>query len=275
MLLALVVGVLLSCEAFAANASAKPTDLIREVVQNEVNSTGDRDYLYEVRNDGPSLSTVRVWAEVRDGSMARMLLRNGKPATAEQDQQWEQNARKFLADAPQLAKRAKQMRENDKQMKDMFRLLPDAFLYENDGTEANGRLVRLKFRPNPAFHPPTYPSRVMQGVEGLMVVDSVDKRFARIDANVFRDVEFGWGLLGRLEKGGHLTLEFQKINDGSWHGAAVHIHLSGRMLFKRFRQDQEERYWNYQRLPDGTTLPQVFEKLKTYPVPAVQTARKQ
>jgi hypothetical protein len=47
------------------------------------------------------------------------------------------------------------------------------------------------------------------------------------------------------------------------------------MLFKRFRQDQEERYWNYQRLPDGTTLPQVFEKLKTYPVPAVQTARKQ
>jgi hypothetical protein len=131
--LALFVCVLLPCTAFAANASEKPSDLIREVVQNEVNSTGDRDYLYEVRSDGPNFSVIRVRGEVKDGYLGRMLLRNGSPATAEQHQLWEQNARKFLADAEQTSKRLKGMRENQKQMNDMLRLLPDAFLFELEG----------------------------------------------------------------------------------------------------------------------------------------------
>jgi len=71
----------------------------------------------------------------------------------------------------------------------IVKALPDAFLYQYDGeeTEAAGagdpgrQLLRLKFRPNPAYQPPTHAEQVLVGMDGFLVIDPVARRIVRID----------------------------------------------------------------------------------------------
>ena len=42
----------------------------------------------------------------------------------------------------------------------LFTMLPDAFVFNYAG--GNGNLVKLSFRPNPNFHPPSLEARVIR-----------------------------------------------------------------------------------------------------------------
>ena len=43
--------------------------------------------------------------------------------------------------------------------------------------------------------------RVYLGMQGDMLIDPKAMRIAKIDGTLFKDVDFGWGILGRLYKG--------------------------------------------------------------------------
>jgi len=67
-------------------------------------------------------------------------------------------------------------------------------------SEAN--LVKLKFVPNPQFDPPDREARVFDSMVGFMWVDRDGMRIAEITGKLTRDVDFGFGLLGHLYRGG-------------------------------------------------------------------------
>ena len=56
----------------------------------------------------------------------------------------------------------------------------------------------LKFKPNPKFSPPNHETAVYAGMEGDLTIDRKAMRIAKIDGTLFKDVDFGWGILGRL-----------------------------------------------------------------------------
>ena len=93
-------------------------------------------------------------------------------------------------------------------------MLPDAFLFNYAGGEEN--LVKLSFKPNPNFHPPSLEARVFQDMEGEMWVDCKQERLAAFSGHLTQDVKFGLGLFGHLDKGGHFEVRQAEVVPGHW-----------------------------------------------------------
>ena len=55
-------------------------------------------------------------------------------------------------------------------------MLPDAFVFNYAADDGN--LVKLSFKPNPNFHPPSLEARVFHDMEGEMWVDCKQERLA-------------------------------------------------------------------------------------------------
>ena len=82
----------------------------------------------------------------------------------------------------------------------VMRLLPDAFVNQFKGSAQtpNGTAIRISFKPNPRFAPPTLESRILTGIHGEIWIDPTDLRVVRIEGHFFREVDYGWGILGTL-----------------------------------------------------------------------------
>jgi len=149
--------------------------------------------------------------------------------------------------------------------------MPDAFLFDDDGTEP-GRpglgkpgdpLVRLKFRPNPKYEPPTRVEEILTGMEGVLLIDPKQLRIARIDGTLFKEVGFGWGILGHLDKGGRFFVEQQDLGDGTWDASRMTLRFTGRiLLFKHLDIQSDEVYRDYRPVPTNLTFAQGVEMLK-------------
>jgi hypothetical protein len=96
------------------------------------------------------------------------------------------------------------------------------------------------------------------------LIDPAAHRIARIDGTLFREVNFGWGILGHLNKGGHFFVEQQDLGDGSWDVSCMRLDFAGKiLLFKNIAIKSDEVFSNFRRVPAGTTFAQGVEMLKT------------
>ncbi len=115
----------------------------------------------------------------------------------------------------------------------MLKSLPDAFVYTYAGTEkaANGdELIHLTFVPNPGFNPPNHETEVYLGMKGDVLVDAKALRIAKLDGTLFRDVNFGWGILGKLYKGGRFVIEQKDLGGGRWELTRELLQFNGKIL---------------------------------------------
>ena len=56
------------------------------------------------------------------------------------------------------------------------------------------------------FIPPDREAQVYHGMAGELWIDCAQKRMSRLDAHLISDVNFGWGVIGRLYKGGTILV---------------------------------------------------------------------
>jgi hypothetical protein len=94
----------------------------------------------------------------------------------------------------------------------------------------NGLCYRLKFRPNPAFTPPDRQGEVYHGMVGELWVDQGQLRLVKIDAHLISDVNFGWGVLGRLYKGGSILVQNADVGLHHWETIHMKLNLQGKLL---------------------------------------------
>lgn len=159
--------------------------------------------------------------------------------------------------------KSKQAQDKDEQkLEAVMRMMPDAFLYEYDGSGAT--LVRLRFRPNANYTPTTYEARVMHSLAGTILIDSQQKRMAKLSGQLIKSVDFGFGLFGSISKGG--TVEFGRVEVGpsQWKTSLVHIQLSGRLaFFKTISKQQEETRSDFRAVPGDLSLPEANQLLSS------------
>ena len=91
----------------------------------------------------------------------------------------------------------------------LLRMLPSAYLYEyvGPGQGPAGRVEKFTFRPNPGFSPPDLESEALTAMTGEIWIDAVQERVTRLEGHLQQDMEYGWGILGKLDKGGWLVIE--------------------------------------------------------------------
>jgi len=139
-------------------------------------------------------------------------------------------------------------------------MLPDAFVFNYAGRE--GDLIKLSFRPNPNFQPPSLEARVFHDMEGELWVDSKQERLAAMNGRLVEDVTFGGGLLGHLNKGGRFEVWQAEVGADHWEMAAMAVDMKGKaLLFKTINVQQTETRSDFQRMPDDLTVAQAADIL--------------
>lgn len=269
---------LLAATSFAGQSAAlssyrDPGDLVRQAVQNEIRAAAEDTAHFRFRGTKTTAqgSTTRLYVETKEATAGLVVAYNGKPLTAEQRQQEEARVEHFVRNPEELKKKREQEHQNAERTLRIIRAIPDAFVFEYAGNEAGsesiGRtgspLAKLKFRPNPHYRPPSRVEEVLTGMEGYVLIDGTHYRLACIDGTLVREVGFGWGILGHLDRGGRFVVQQQDVGDNAWEISSMTLRFTGKiMLFKNLSIDSTEIFSDFKQVPWDLTFAQALELLK-------------
>jgi len=257
----------------ASSPQISPNELVRVTVAHEVAEASHPScmHMFRSRRQTPKGSQTRLYVETQD-AMAGMLIANNDQPLSVQEHQAEINHLNWLAGNPeQLKKKHAREKEDSERTLRIVKALPDAFRYEYAGTEPSTadmgklghELVKLTFTPNPAYSPPSKVEQVLDGMQGFLLIDPVANRIARIDGALFRDVSFGWGIIGRLDKGGHFVVRQADVGDGNWDITAMNLKITGKILFfKSISMISDETLSEFHSVPQDLTFAKGVDLLK-------------
>ena len=244
-------------------------ELVRLTVANEVAAANDTKakHMFRSYTKTPKGSQTRIYVETTEALAAMLIAINGNPLNARQQKAETDHMAWLVGDPEQLGKKHRREKEDEERTLRIVKALPDAFQYEYAGTEssatgqgkARGQLVKLKFTPNPGYSPPTRVEQVLEGMQGELLIDTDVRRIASIDGTLFRDVNFGWGIIGHLNKGGHFRVQQADLGlgDEAWGITELNLSITGKiLLFKTLSLTSDEGLSDFRRVPDNLTFAQ-------------------
>jgi hypothetical protein len=247
-------------------AEPLPADLnqlVRDVVHHELeaDASDHSHWRYRHHKETDGSAQDRDVIETREGSLARTLLINGQPLTPDQRNKDDERMRQLVDDPGERAKRERRAKQDEEKANELVRAIPDAFIFQYDGMDGN--LTRLTFTPNPRYSPPTRELMVYHAMAGKLWVERSGLRLARIEGRLTEEVKFGWGILGRLDKGGTFKVVRQNVGDNHWDTVLLDVSMQGHIIiFKSLNVKQKEISTDFRRMPDDITLSRAFEMLK-------------
>jgi hypothetical protein len=239
------------------------TQLVKDAIkhQMEADAADHTHWRYRIHREDEKGSQDRDVIDTKDGQIARTLLINGKPLSAEQRSADELRMKKLVEDPGERAKRDKRAKEDEEKGVQMFKAIPDAFIFKYEGAE-NGE-VRLSFFPNPHYNAPTRELQVFRSMSGMMWINRAELRMSRLDGSLFEDVTFGWGLLGRLNKGGTFSVAQSRVADDHWEFVSLDVKMSGHaVIFKNINVKQLQRITGFHRISDNMTISEAYQLLE-------------
>ena len=242
-----------------------PQELVRRAVANEVKSGDDVSLMFRVRRQTSKGVQTRQYVETAEGTAGMLVAINDQPLTPLQRQQEFARLDQLQSNPAELRKKKKQQKEESDRVTRMVQALPDAFTYQYEGKqEVNGvEVVRLRFTPNPAFNPPSREQQVFTGMEGFLLIEPNQAHIARIDGTLFKDVGFGWGILGHLDRGGRFVVVQGRVANGYWSTTHMQLSFTGKALFfKSINIQETEDTSDFRRVPGHLTFAQGVELLK-------------
>lgn len=233
-----------------------PAQLIRDVVYNELHDHKSHGYWrYWVRQRTQGGTRVEDQVETAAGPVDRLTLVDGHPLSIKQQQAEQARFEHLLASPDAQAHHLHQYDEDEDRIGRVLAMLGDAFLYEYSGEEDG--CYRLTFRPNPGYSAHTIEARIFHAMSGTLWVDARYKRLARLDGHFEQNVDFGFGILGRLYKGGWFRLERVQVSPTEWKTDSLEVHLDIRALMvKTFARDTSEQRGGFAPVPAGLSLAQ-------------------
>jgi hypothetical protein len=269
---------LLTVTPLAHSQTAPPTDasaLVRGAIQNREDAAKThRPLRYLLRKTDDHRDTTKDIIETDQGDVARLIAINNQPLTPEANQA-ELDRLNTLANNPEIQERRHQREQKDAARVDrLMRLLPDAFLYRDQGTTpcpSSGKTCHhLTFSPNPIFEPPDVEANIFRGLAGDLWIDQAQERLTRLNAHVIANVDFGWGILGKLDKGGTIQLEQSDIGGGDWELTTLKLHLKGKALMLKSLDIQlTEQATHFSQVLSGVDYRQAIQLLERSEVPVV------
>lgn len=262
----------MSSQRANAQPGESPAQLVRRAVQNEVSAnSGSVHFMFKDRKQTAHLSQTRLIVETREATAGMTIAQDGHPLTPPQQQAEEARLDNYVRNPEELSKKRKQEKDDADRSARILKALPDAFLYERDGTQAGtasvGRagdeLVRLKFRPDPTYVPPTRVEQVLTGMSGHVLIDANEARVAEIDGTLQKEVGFGWGILGHLDRGGRFLVQQADVGERHWEVTKMELSFTGKiLLFRRLNIKSSDVFFDFRKVAADLTFAQGVELLK-------------
>jgi hypothetical protein len=269
-LVGLTISVATSLPAQQTMTPLEAHELVSRTVHNELSGTAGLQYRFTLRKTDEKGETTKYIVETKDGDVARLVEVNNAPLTPDRAKQEQDRLNDLMAHPEVQAHRHQKEQEDSKRGDKMVRVLPDAFTYKLVGmAEQNGHpCYRLAFEPNPHFVPPDHESAVYHGMQGELWIDKEQERLVRMDAHLISDVDFGWGILGKLYKGGSIYVEQEDVGNQHWEQNHMKLNLNGMILMiKPLTIQTTEEELDFGEVPKTWTYQDAIRALEASPLP--------
>jgi len=275
-------------EASLASSHPPPTSdyLVREVVYNELHDHDSHGYWrYWIERHSEKGTQLQQTVETPDGPVARIEATNGQPLNAASREEDDRRLQHLLTSPSEQAQHRKDYADDEHRIGRILALLPDAFIYEPAVFEAKSEQMpecacyHMRFHPNPNYPAHSIEARIFHAMAGDLWISADQKRLVRLDGKLQDNVDFGYGILGRLYKGGWFQLERTHVGAtpsgaGDWKTQRLEVHMNGRaMLFKTIARETSEVRGGFQPVPKGLSLTEAAAIARqTSTVPTAQSA---
>ena len=235
--------------------------LIQRAAANEVHALENPIcFEYTERLNWDWGSETRSVIETSEGRADRIVLFGDQQLAPDQQQKQTRRLEKLLRDRDAVKDELHEQRSEIERRIRMLKALPKALIFDFAGRE-NG-LLRFNFRPNPAFSPKDRETQLYRGLEGEMWLEPTQERIVRIEGRLVKDVSFGWGFLGRLNKGGIYQIVQTQITPGVWRITTLNVDVKGRVfLVESIRMFRQESNSHFRRTPSFIDYREAVETL--------------
>jgi hypothetical protein len=223
-----------------------------------------KDYTWIARQTDRSLdSRGRVKSETTDAwetvvlygePHRRMLERDGKPLSAEDQRKEQQKLDKAVAklerESPEQRARREAAYEKDREKdREFLREVPDLFDFQLLGdAKIDGHDVWIiSATPKPGYRPRHSDAKPLLKVQAKMWIDKAEYQWVRLEAETTATISFGL-FIARLNPGAKLVFEQTRVNDEVWLPKREIISGAGRVgLVKKLAGEQEVTWNNYRK----------------------------
>ena len=219
----------------------KAQQTIEAAVQAELaaSHTDKSNWHYRDHDIGPEKDAIYDEIETPQGELKRMIFLNGHPVEGAARDTESARISNYVNDPAAQARAKKASAHDDAQAEELTKMLPRAFLWTVAGETPE--FITLNYRPRPDFDPPNYEARVMGTMAGQVIVARDGNRIRTLKGALSEDVKFGFGLFGRLNRGGTFDIERRQVGGGHWQITESHVHIGGHaLLFKTIGQQDDE-----------------------------------
>jgi hypothetical protein len=237
---------------FASAQNVTPEEAVQRAAQNELSVSKQHPFRYTLRKAEAGKITTKEIIETKDGGVARLIATGDKPLSPDADAAEIQRLKNLLAHPDIQAHRRKREQADATRADEMVRLLPTAFIYTFEAMEncPSGPCYRLGMKPNPRFTPPDREAEVYHGMAGELWIDQKQERLAKLNVHLIADVNFGWGIVGKLYRGGTILVEQKDVGEGHWEQNLLRLNLTGKVLMiKALTIDTTEQESDYSPVP--------------------------
>jgi hypothetical protein len=261
-----LIGLLLAIVAFAQSThpdgSLSANELARAVVVNElkVQDGNHSRWMYRVDKEEQGKKKAKEVVQTGQGSLERLVAVDGRPLNHKEEQDESRRIENLVKNPAEQQRLEQKKRKDAEQCKAFFKMIPDALIFSYAGRDED--VIKLSYRSNPSFRPPSREARVFHEMEGEMWVQAPQRRLVRIRGQLTADVKFAGGLLGHLEKGGYFAVEQSELSPGQWDLTSLEVNMKGKALFFKTIDVQEKEYRSdFRRVPEGITLVEAADML--------------
>ena len=227
--------------AFAENSDPAAMAIVKQASAAELYAAINDKTAWDYRDHDiePGKDAVYHVIETPKGDLHRMLELNGKRLTGDAEAKELDHLREFVSSPEEQEHRRKIGEDDGAQAREFLRMLPTAFVWTI--VSETPQAVVLKFRPNPDFRPPDMQSRVLGVMAGEMTVAREGNRVQSLRGTLTDDVKIGFGILGKIDRGGTFNVERRELSPGEWQITETHVHIGGHaLLFKTIGQQEDD-----------------------------------
>lgn len=235
-----------ACAQAGVSASSQANDprakqMIQAAVRSELAAADNDHSLWDFRDHDKTADKDAIYRVIDTpaGELRRMTELDGRPVDPHTAHEETERIADYVRDTYAQARQRRAGAHDDAQARQLLQMLPNAYIWslKND----SGEFATLAFRPDPNFHPPNIEARVMATMAGELVLAKSDDRIRTLRGALTDDVKFGYGLFGKLRKGGTFDVERREIAPHIWQITETRVHIDGRaLLFKTIGQQEDE-----------------------------------
>jgi len=113
----------------------------------------------------------------------------------------------------------------------------------------NGRdVIVVTFSPREGAQPETREGKLARLFRGKIFVDEADAEVVRVEATAIDDINYGLGVVARLNKGAMVTLVRERVDAETWFPTSIRFSGEGRaMVFRKLHVDHLIEWFDYRR----------------------------